>query len=120
VSEDHNQKFWSRFFLTSLSHENLPLTFPPSSVHPHFVKTPMVEPFFDDMSDFLAPEQVAEAILDVLYSESSQQKIVPSMAGMWAGIQGYPAWLGTGFRSAMSLKYLKTSTEPRRVTVKAD
>jgi hypothetical protein len=80
----------------------------------------MVAPHFTDMSDFLAPEDVATSIVDLIYGGYSKQLILPKMAGMWAGIQGYPNWLGTAFRSAMSLKYLPSGPEAKEIVVKAD
>jgi hypothetical protein len=80
----------------------------------------MVAPYFSDMSDFLDPKDVAMSIVGLVLGGYSQQLILPKMAGMWAGIQGYPNWLGTAFRSAMSLKYLPSGPEAREIVVKAD
>ena len=81
-----------------------------TSVHPLWVRTPLLEPFNAGLkaagSPILEPEQVADAISEQLARCSSGQLYVPGSASQAASIRGWPNWAQEYFRGGPIAKAL--------------
>ena len=71
-----------------------------SSVHPMWVRTPMItEPLGDKLSAFekkhtlLEPQAIADAVAKQLLSGSSGQLIIPTNYNYASGVRGWASWV---------------------------
>ncbi|KAF2789592.1 dehydrogenase/reductase SDR family member 8 precursor [Melanomma pulvis-pyrius CBS 109.77] len=77
-----------------------------TSVHPNWVRTPLIAPFEKTLraagSPIIEPEEVADAIVAQIVSCSGAQVFLPSVASRSAFLRAFPNWLQEAVRSGVS------------------
>jgi len=74
-------------------------------VHPNFVRTPLVQDFGDRLEGeglrLLTSDQVAEKIVNQVFSRRGGQLILPDTQAIVSGLRGWPTWLQVVVRDAI-------------------
>lgn len=82
-----------------------------TSVHPNWVRTPLLAPFQGTLeaagSAILEPEDVVEAIARQIFSCAGGQVILPTHLEMVSALRGFPNWLQEAVRSSLGEMVLK-------------
>ncbi|KAF1363971.1 NAD(P)-binding protein [Lizonia empirigonia] len=82
-----------------------------TSVHPNWVRTPLIEPVADELAKrgavMIEPEEVADAVVAQVLSCKGAQVFVPRSAGKISLLRALPNWVQEGVRKGVS----KTITE---------
>jgi all-trans-retinol dehydrogenase (NAD+) len=77
-----------------------------TSIHPHWVRTPLLAPIEDELKKrgepIIEPAVVADAIAESIVSCSSRQIMLPSDASKASYVRGMPNWLQESLRSGVS------------------
>ncbi|KAJ5836060.1 hypothetical protein N7447_002086 [Penicillium robsamsonii] len=77
-----------------------------SSIHPLWVRTPLIEGFTQYEADFrqplLDPKEVSQAVVDHIVTRTSGQTIVPRRASAVGSLRALPLWLQEAMRSYLS------------------
>ncbi|KAF2711015.1 dehydrogenase/reductase SDR family member 8 precursor [Pleomassaria siparia CBS 279.74] len=86
-----------------------------TSVHPNWIRTPLIEPFEKALvaagNPLLEPEDVADAIVRQIESCSGAQIFLPENANRSALLRGLPSWAQETLRSGVSKKILPSAPE---------
>ncbi|KAJ5959151.1 uncharacterized protein N7479_006301 [Penicillium vulpinum] len=77
-----------------------------SSIHPLWVRTPMIEGFTKYEADFrqslLGPKEVSQAVVEHIVTRKSGQTILPRHASVFGSLKALPLWLQEAIRSYFS------------------
>ncbi|OCK77298.1 dehydrogenase/reductase SDR family member 8 precursor [Lepidopterella palustris CBS 459.81] len=77
-----------------------------TSIHPSWVRTPLVDSWAESLrnakADLLTPQTIADAIVKQILSCSGGQRIIPSKISNVAGLRGWPNWLQEVVRDSTS------------------
>lgn len=80
------------------------------SVHPTWVKTPMIEDLLRKKvlsGAVVTPDDVANAIINQLYSGYGARLVIPDSMSWTAMLRGFPGWLRESLADVVSLNLLK-------------
>jgi all-trans-retinol dehydrogenase (NAD+) len=85
-----------------------------TSVHPDFVRTPLLEPYFSRLNavnkELLEPAEVANAIAEQIVGCSGGQIYLPTEAAWTTLVRGWPNWLQESLRGRLA-KLILPGTE---------
>lgn len=86
-----------------------------TSVHPNWVRTPLLAPVEAELKKrgavVLEPEDVADAVVNQVWSCRGAQVFLPGSAGKSSLIRALPNWVQEGIRTRLS----KTITESVKI-----
>ncbi|KAK7417252.1 hypothetical protein QQX98_004686 [Neonectria punicea] len=81
-----------------------------SVVHPTWVQTPMISKIKEQgklQDPTVSPEEVADRMVNQLYSTYGAQIVIPESLGWVSLLRGFPGWLQESMRDSVSLGFLK-------------
>lgn len=88
-----------------------------TSIHPVWVRTPLIAPFEKTLraagSPMIDAHVVSDAIADQIFKCSGAQVFLPSRVGRVSAVRGWPNWMQEAFRGMVS-KGLLPATEQQK------
>ena len=77
-----------------------------TSIHPNWVRTPLIQPFEKELdaagAPIIEPQTVADAVVKQVAGARGGQVYLPASVGLVSILRGLPNWVQEGFRATTS------------------